>query len=77
MKVNDFRKIKDVAITNDIIYLIDGKGHLFELQYHVLPNKYDDPCVEKSLLRKKSNNEISSTYRANGERYSKLFRSST
>lgn len=48
-RVPDFRRIQDVAITNDIIYLIDGNGHLFELQYHFLPNKYDDPCVDKSL----------------------------
>lgn len=38
-----------------MIYLIDGKGNLFQLQYHLLPNKYSDPCVDKSLQRVEHN----------------------
>eukprot|EP01084_Bolivina_argentea_P251618 422067_1 len=49
VKVNDFKYILDVAITNDTIYLIDYKGHLIEYQYHILPNKYSDPCIDKHI----------------------------
>ena len=47
--MNKITNLKDIEITNDFIYLINSNGDLLQLQYHSLPNKYDDPCIEKHL----------------------------